>query len=342
MQSQPTSTSKLNTPVILANGEIRDEFIVRGMDMLRGGASGADVAETIAREVEDDPNENSVGYGGLPNILGEVELDASFMEGATLRAGAVAGIKSVRHPISVARQVMERLPHVLLVGQGAERFADEIGAERRNMLSPEARQMWFDQLRRIEVLDTILQGSTSTPDIQTLFNNRVSDLIAVTNKALAAKEGSDTMNVIVRDANGHIFSAVTTSGIAWKYPGRVGDSPVIGAGNYADDRYGAAACMGLGEVTIRSASSSRAVMRMSLGATLQQAGEETVRDMYYVVGPSTSSNPMLNADWVRILLMDNAGNTGGYATRAGLLYKVQTQGDAAPRLCEAVFVGRPA
>lgn len=310
--------------------------------MLRGGAPGADVAEYIACEVEDDPNENSVGYGGLPNILGEVELDASFMEGATLRAGAVAGIKNVRHPISIARQVMERLPHVLLVGAGAERFADEIGAERRNMLTPEARQMWFEQLRKIGMLDSILQGSNSAPDFQTLFNARVGDLIGVTNKALASKDGSDTMNVIVRDADGHIFSAVTTSGIAWKYPGRAGDSPVIGAGNYADDRHGAAACMGLGEVTIRSASSSRAVMRMSLGQTVQQAGEATVRDMYHVVGPSTASNPMLNADWVRILLMDSAGNTGGYATRAGLMYKVQGANDVAPRLCEAVFVGRPA
>jgi beta-aspartyl-peptidase (threonine type) len=315
-------------PIILANGEIRDEFIARGMDMLRNGTSGADVAEYIACEVEDDPNESSVGYGGLPNILGEVELDASFMEGATLRAGAVAGVKNIRHPISVARQVMERLPHVLLVGAGAERFADEIGAERRDMRSPEAHQSWLRQLERIGLNES----------------SQITDVIGTTIAALKAKQGSDTMNVIVRDAEGRIFSAVTTSGIAWKYPGRVGDSPVIGAGNYADDRHGAAACMGLGEVTIRSSSSARAIMRMSLGQTLAQAGEETVREMYYVAPPSTATtatNPMDDTIWVRMLLMDRDGNTGAYATRPELLYKVQTFDDDAPRVQTAVYVPMP-
>ena len=332
-------------PIILANAEIQDQFIVTGVTMLRSGAAAADVAEYIARQVEDDPNENSVGYGGLPNILGEVELDASFMDGTTLKAGAVAGLKDVRHPISVARQVMERLPHVLLAGDGANRFADEVGAERRTMLAPTAERDWLNKLREIGVLDDLPSGASIIPDVRTrMISNlpqtagRAPQVIPVVNKALRDRYGHDTMNVIVRDGTGTICSAVTTSGIAWKYPGRVGDSPVIGAGNYADSRYGAAACMGLGEITIRLGSSVRAVTRLSCGQSLQEAGEATVREMLPLIGRSLSEDPMQRADWVRMLLMDRDGNTSAFATRAGLSYKTQRLDEDSPRKTEATCV----
>jgi beta-aspartyl-peptidase (threonine type) len=321
---------------ILANAEIRDDIIAAGAEMLRAGASAADVAERIARDVEDDPNEHTVGYGGKPNIMGEVELDASFMDGDTLKAGAVAALSGFAHPISVARAVMQRLPHVMLAGAGAARFADEIGAERRDNLSPEARQMWLDQLERMGIREQIFQNSRSMPDVRTLFEARVKDVIGAVNQALTVKEGHDTMNVIVRDAQGSVCSAVTTSGIAWKYPGRVGDSPVIGAGNYADSRHGAAACMGLGEITIRLAIAARAVSLMRAGLTLHDAGLDVLRDMMPVIGESIAEHHMARADWVRVLIMDREGNAGGYATRAGLKYKVHTRADAQPRLCDAV------
>ncbi|HQX76078.1 MAG TPA: isoaspartyl peptidase/L-asparaginase, partial [Thermoflexales bacterium] len=134
--------------IILANGEIRDEIIMAGAAMLRAGTPAPDVAEYIAREVEDDPNEFSVGTAGMPNILGEVELDAAFMEGGTRRVGAVAAVKGYRHPISIARQVMERLPHVFLAGDGAMRFAEEIKAERANLLTDESLAMWRERINR--------------------------------------------------------------------------------------------------------------------------------------------------------------------------------------------------
>ncbi|MGQ9815334.1 MAG: isoaspartyl peptidase/L-asparaginase, partial [Candidatus Roseilinea sp.] len=130
----------MQTPLILLNGEVKDAILIAGIESLRKGASAADVAEQVARDVEDDIDEHSVGFSGLPNILGEVELDAAFMEGESLSVGAVAAVKGFRHPISIARQVMLRLPHVLLVGEGAERFADEIGAERRDLLTDSARE----------------------------------------------------------------------------------------------------------------------------------------------------------------------------------------------------------
>ncbi|MCS7054630.1 MAG: isoaspartyl peptidase/L-asparaginase [Thermoflexales bacterium] len=304
--------------VVLANAEIRDEFISEGVERLRHGASAGDVAEFIACAVEDDPDEHTVGYGGWPNILGEVELDASFMDGATLRAGAVAALKGFRHPISIARQVMLRLPHVLLAGEGAARFAAEIGAERRDMLSPEARAAWQQRIAAI--------GE----------DTHQRDTIALTLRALGERRGSDTMNVIVRDAAGHICSAVSTSGIAWKYPGRVGDSPLVGAGNYCDDRYGAAACMGLGEAAMRVGAAVQAVMLMRLGWSLESAGREVARQLSDLLGAPAAEDPTRHAHWVRILLMDAAGHVGAFATRPGLCYKVQRADDPHPLLREAV------
>jgi L-asparaginase / beta-aspartyl-peptidase len=236
----------------------------------------------------------------------------------------VAALRGFRHPISVARQVAERLPHVLLAGSGAARFADEIAAERREMLTDFAKNEWRKQLNNVD------------EDGARMVRGEV---IALVNDVLKKRNDShDTMNVIVRDASGHLVSAVTTSGIAWKYPGRVGDSPVIGAGNYCDNRYGAAACMGLGEITMRLSSSAHAVFALGAGKALQQAGCDAVREMLPLLGISTSEDPMQRADWVRMLLIDKDGNAGGFATRTGLQYKVQGLAEDAPQLLDCEWV----
>jgi len=308
--------SHVPLPIILVNGEVRDEFIVSGMQLLLRGASAGDVAEHIARAVEDDPEEHTVGYGGWPNSLGEVELDASFMDGATLRAGAVAALKGFRHPISVARQVMARLPHVLLVGEGAARFAEEIGAERRDMLSPEARAAW--QAHAARFADAPAES-----------------VIDLTLRMLEQPIGHDTMNVIVRDANGHLCTAVTTSGIAWKYPGRVGDSAIIGAGNYCNDRYGAATCMGLGEAAIRTCAAAQAVTLMRFGYSLETAAQQVAQQLAALLG---EADHRVHTNWVRLLLIDAQGHFGGFATRPGLHFKVQTAHDQWPTIHEAVSI----
>ncbi len=307
--------------VILANAEIQDNFILAGMERLRAGACAIDVAEQIAHLVEDDPNEHTVGYGGFPNVLGQVELDASIMDGATLRAGAVAALQGFRHPIHVARQVMERLPHVMLVGDGAHRFAAEIGAERRVMLSPEAATAWARRMVEIQA------------DAEPL-----PDTIALTRRALETPLGNDTMNVIVRDHLGNLCSAVTTSGIAWKYPGRVGDSPVIGAGNYCDNRYGAATCMGLGEAAIRMSAAAQVVTLLRLGWTLEAAAQDVARQILHLIGTSSAPDHMARADWVRILAMDARGHACAVSTRPGLAYKIQTASDPYPHTREAAWV----
>jgi beta-aspartyl-peptidase (threonine type) len=306
--------------LILANGEIKDWIIERGVELLRAGRSADDVAEQVARDVEDDADDTSVGFSGLPNLLGVVELDASFMEGRELRAGAVAGIRNFRHPIQLARAVMERLPHVLLVGEGAERFGDEIGAERRVMLTEKAHTTWITRMRRLGLTDA---------DLDILRDERAprAALVDLANRAFSMRDSSDTMNVTVRDASGHIVNAVTTSGVAWKYPGRAGDSPIIGAGNYVDDRYGAASCMGLGEIAIRVGAASRAVSNLRHGMPIDDAGNDVIRAMQPMVGAG---------QWVRMLLMDASGNARAYATQRGLFYKTQRTGDAKPESFEAL------
>jgi isoaspartyl peptidase/L-asparaginase-like protein (Ntn-hydrolase superfamily) len=326
----------MQTPFILLNGEVRDEILVAGVASLRRGARAADVAEQVARDVEDDADEHSVGYSGLPNILGEVELDAAFMDGASLAAGAVGGLKGYRHPISVARQVMERLPHVLLVGDGAARFAGEIGAERGDLLTDAARDIWLKRVAAVasEAELANLQSPVSSPHLP---------LIDLVKRTLAYREGGDTMNVMVRDGSGHLAVAVTTSGIAWKYPGRVGDSPVVGAGLYADDRHGAAACMGLGEITIRQGSALRAVLLMQMGMSLEEAGRAVVRDMLPLCveaakGWTPAAGPFPQTAWVRMLMIDRDGRAGAYCTHADSKYKVQTVDEAQPRTLVSVRV----
>ncbi|MCZ7644179.1 MAG: isoaspartyl peptidase/L-asparaginase [Planctomycetota bacterium] len=320
---------------ILANGEIKDTILAEGAAALRAGASAADVAERVARAVEDDPDDRTVGYGGLPNLLGEVELDASFMDGATRRAGAVCALRGFRHPIAVARAVAERLPHVLLAGAGACEFAARVGAERREMLSPEARRQWRARLAavarslRLEDLAALAEGAAPDGELRAALGAPGFDLIAFANQAFRLKEGTDTMNVLVRDRDGHLVTAVSTSGIAWKYPGRVGDSPVLGAGNYADDRYGAAACMGLGELAIRTCAAYQAVAALRGGATLEEAGRQVAADL---------AGLSLPGRWVRVLVLDKDGRAGGFATEAGKTFKTQYADEPAPRTVECVTV----
>lgn len=333
-----SNTTYSSQGTILASGEIKDWIIERGVEMLRNGANAADVAEQVARDVEDDADDHSVGFSGLPNCLGMVECDASFMDGATLRAGAVGALVDFRHPISVARAIMERTQHVLLVGEGATRFAREIEAEPRTMLTPEAETIWWERLQSLGVtpdaLNTLRAGK-----LVDLPKANIKNVIDLSNRCLNFREGSDTMNVIVRDGNGHIVSAVTTSGIAWKYPGRLGDSPILGAGNYADNRYGAAACMGLGELTIRHGTCLRAIMGLQMGQPLDAVGQATIQDLWHVqkrLGGATVWHNRTADPWIRMLLIDTHGNCGAYSTAdQDLTYKVQRTNENKPTEFEA-------
>jgi L-asparaginase / beta-aspartyl-peptidase len=187
-----------------ANGRVG---IRQAMERLRGGGSALDAVEAGVRAVESNPADHSVGLGGLPSLVGEVELDASIMDGRTLAAGAVGALKGFEHAVSVARKVMEELPHVFLVGGGAARFAREMGFPPAELLTEEARRIWADRLI----------GHGLEPE-GVLSLERLREQVWL---AADPQKAAGTVNFIARDAGGNLASAVSTSGWAWKHPGRL-------------------------------------------------------------------------------------------------------------------------
>jgi beta-aspartyl-peptidase (threonine type) len=256
--------------LVLANSSIG---MGAAVDALQAGHSALDAVERGIRQVELDRTNRSVGITGWPNMLGQVELDASIMDGHTLRVGAVGALRNYLHPISVARQVMERLPHVFLVGEGAERFAAECGAE-IGETSPDAVDEWQTWLRAHMPADILAQW----PNVP---------LAPWVNMTADPRTSRDTTIYIAQDASGNIATGVSTSGWRYKYPGRLGDSPVIGAGSYADNRYGAACCTGVGELAIRAGTARSVVLYMKMGMTLEQACREAADDVGALSRPYT-------------------------------------------------------
>ena len=239
-----------------------------------------DAIEAGIRLIEADPSVRTVGRGGWPNLLGEMELDACVMDGTTLRSGAVGALQGYLHPVSVAREVMRRLPHELLVGQGAARFAREIGAETGENLIEDSRRAWQDWFDN----EVPAEQRRAWPDteLSPLCRHAIDPEAA--HPADRAQAGGDTTVFLAHDAGGNICSGTSTSGWGWKYPGRLGDSPIIGAGSYADTRHGAAACTGAGEMTIRCCTARSVVLYMKAGASVADAVHEAAEDMRALAG----------------------------------------------------------
>ncbi len=266
--------------------------IVQAAAVLRRGGSALDAVEAGIREVELNADDHSVGLGGLPNVCGDVELDAGIMDGRSRAVGAVAALQEYVHPISIARQVMERLPHVLLVGAGASRFAREIGAERRKLLTPEAEVLW--RARIVEVLGMDPATVADQPGIAELVCHMLEE-----------RHQGGTVDFLALDNKGDLAVGVSTSGFAWKYPGRVGDSPLAGAGYYADNRYGAAGCTGTGELAIRAGTARSAILYLQMKPDLEQAGRAAMADL--------SSLTINTWSGMSLLLLDPQGRAMGFS-----------------------------
>lgn len=285
--------------------------IEEAVNVLRGGGSALEAVIAGTRLVEANPDDHSVGYSGLPNFLGDVELDASVMEGAGLRAGSVGALKGYQDAADLARRVMDDLPHVLLAGEGASRFAAECGFEPRELLTPEAARIWRE---RMDDRD----GGRYMSRIRDLVGRAASD----PEMAVSGEPPHGTVNFIARDRSGLIAAAVSTSGWAWKYPGRMGDSPIIGAGNYADNRWGAAACTGRGEMAQRCCTAHSVVTFMRFGLTLETALETAMRDLAHLDDPYASE--------MNIVALDRDGRPGAASTASGKTYVVMTEDMTAP------------
>ncbi len=236
----------------------------RAMELVLGGADTLDAAVEGVKIQELDPNDNSVGYGGLPNEDGVVQLDASCMHGPTRRAGAVAALEGIKTPSEVARLVLKYTDHILLVGEGAKRFALSYGFKEEDLLTPESRQLWL-----------------------TWRANRGPDddwLNVPENEPLVARP-TGTINLNLVNAKGDVSSITTTSGLAWKIPGRAGDSPMIGAGQYTDNDVGAAGSTGRGEANIMACGGFLTVEGMRRGLKPTDACLETLKRVVRLTPP---------------------------------------------------------
>ena len=223
--------------------------------LLAEGGEALDAVEAGVRVTESDPEVTSVGLGGNPNRDGVVELDAAIMDGRDLSIGSVAGLQGILHPISVARRVMEQTPHVLLVGEGARQFALAQGFESQELLTDAARTRW--EKHRAKVGAEVRPEDNHDPDHHDPDNH-------------------DTIGMVAVDANGDVAASCTTSGWAWKLPGRVGDSPIVGAGLYCDNEVGGATATGDGEEVIRVCGSYQVVEYLREGWEPQRAVERVL------------------------------------------------------------------
>lgn len=248
-------------------------FLYYGVKVLAEGGSALDAVEAATRLVESNPDDTSVGLGGIPNILGVQEMDASLMCGRTLRTGAVGALKGFIHPISVARRVLEEAPHVMLVGEGAELFARVMGCEEGSLETETSKKVYkafvADAFEH-EGIDQSQEWVVTYASSQNLreWYDRLAD------------KHHGTVNIQAMDDNGDIASAVSTSGTALKFPGRLGDSPIIGAGNYCDNRYGAAACTGRGELAIRNSTARTIIHYMEDGLSVREAAFRAMKDIH--------------------------------------------------------------
>lgn len=253
----------------------------KAMEMIRAGSDTLDAVIAGVNIVEDDPKDMSVGYGGLPNEEGVVELDASVMHGPTKRAGAVASLRHIRNPSKVAKLVLERTDHLLLVGEGALRFALAHGFEKQELLTPESRAVWLRWKERHSDRDSWGPGLAAPDDKSQGFFNYEGSLKPEALLALAdeiiARPPTGTINCIAINERGDLSGTTTTSGLAFKIPGRVGDSPLIGSGLFVDNEIGAAGSTGRGEECIKINGAHTVVEMMRRGASPTDACLEALK-----------------------------------------------------------------
>ncbi len=289
-------------PTIIATWPFGRLAAETGLARLARGDAALDAALAGAQAVEDDTtSRTSVGFGSLPDRIGRLTLDACVMDGRTLSCGAVAGLEHVRHPAAVARRVMEKTPHVLLVGEGAKWFALQEGFPLEYPYTVAAMREWEEKnpARRPPPKK---DGPAQMADID--------------------EHNHDTVTVLAHDQKGNLGGVCTTSGLAYKLPGRVGDSPIIGAGLYVDDQAGAAGATGVGEEIIRIGGSLFVVEQMRAGKTPQEACELACRRVN-----AAAARRGVHPAQVAFLALDPRGNPGAACTqRANFVYAIGRDG----------------
>ena len=287
-----------NKPVVISTWNHGIAANKAAWKKLESGGSALDAVEAGVRVTESDASNRSVGLGGLPDRDGNVTLDACIMNHES-ECGAVAYLQNIENPISVARKVMEDTPHVMIVGNGAFEFAIEKGFEKKDLLTPEAKETWL-KWKESEDL--------KKPEINS--------------------ENHDTIGLLAIDKDGNLSGACTTSGWAYKLPGRVGDSPIIGAGLFVDNEIGAACATGMGEAVIRIAGSHTVVELMRNGHSPKEACKLAVERIQ-------KKHKDITGLQVGFIAMNKNGEVGGYSVYAGFNYALKD--NANDKMVEAQY-----
>ena len=275
-------------PIVLSTWNFGVQANGAAWEILKNNGRALDAVEAGVKIPEGDPNERSVGYGGRPDRDGHVTLDACIMDEFS-NIGSVACLEHIKHPISVARAVMEKTPHVMLVGDGALQFALSQGFKKENLLVEDSKKEWKEWLKTSQY------------------------------KPIANIENHDTIGMIALDSSGNLSGACTTSGMAFKMHGRVGDSPIIGAGLYVDNEIGAATATGHGEEVMRITGSHLVVELMRQGKSPQKACEEAVAR---IVKLTNNRNKNLKDIQVGFIALNKKGEYGAYCIQSGFNYAV--------------------
>ena len=279
---------KVNKPIVISTWDFGMKANEAAWAVLSKKGKALDAVEAGVKIPEGDPTERSVGYGGRPDRDGKVTLDACIMD-ENANIGSVACIEHIKHPISVARAVMEKTPHVMLVGDGALEFALSQGFPKENLLTPESEKEWKEWLKESKY------------------------------KPIVNIENHDTIGMLALDEFGNLSGACTTSGMAFKMHGRVGDSPIIGAGLFVDNEVGGATSTGHGEEVIRTVGSHLVVELMRQGRTPQQACEEAVNRIIKLIHNRKKN---INDIQVGFLALSKSGEVGAYCIQKGFTYAV--------------------
>lgn len=287
----PNSNTALNLdnyPVVIATWDVKNATS-KAWETLQKGGSAMDAIEKGCNVEEEDPANSSVGFGGLPDREGKVTLDACIMDDKG-NYGSVVFLQNIVHAISVARKVMEETPHVLLAGKGAEEFAISQGFKKENLLTESSKKAWEEWKIKSEY------------------------------KPIINIENHDTIGMLAIDKNGNLSGGCTTSGLAFKMHGRVGDSPIIGSGLFVDNEIGAATATGLGEEVLKTVGSFLVVELMRQGRTPQQACEEAVHRIM-------KKQPDRKDFQVGYIAVNKKGEVGAYAIHPGFSYTVFQNGE---------------
>ncbi|MEN3157975.1 N(4)-(beta-N-acetylglucosaminyl)-L-asparaginase [Alkalimonas sp. NCh-2] len=292
LQATAAKPSAAVKPVVISTWDFGLQANEVAWQLLQQGGAALDAVQQGVMLVEADPTERSVGYGGRPDRDGKVTLDACIMDHQA-NIGSVAALEQIKHPVAVARAVMEQTPHVMLVGQGAQKFALEQGFKLENLLTEQSEREWRQWLK---------EGNY---------------------RPVVNIENHDTIGMLALDSHGNLSGACTTSGMAYKMHGRIGDSPIIGAGLYVDNEVGAATATGHGEEVIRVTGSFLVVELMRQGLTPQAACEEAVRRIHQKL---LLRNAAIADTQIGFIAINNRGDWGSFCLQPGFNYAIRSPG----------------